>query len=73
MFARLRVERVDDGFEDLTSYARSLKRIKEEFESYKRLGVSENGANSCILRTRRVPTAQVDAYIKHRVSRETSS
>tara|TARA_B100000683_G_scaffold52679_1_gene50348 strand:- start:2543 stop:3616 length:1074 start_codon:yes stop_codon:yes gene_type:complete len=60
-------------FEDLTSYARSLKRIKEEFESYKRLGVSENGANRLYPSHGDVVAdgaKKVDAYIKHRVSRE---
>lgn len=61
-------------FEDLTSYARSLVRIKEELESYRRLGVRENGANRLYPSHGDVVddgAKKVDAYIKHRVSRET--
>lgn len=60
-------------FEDLTAYATSLALIKDELESFKRRGVSENGAN------RMYPShgdviedgmKKIDAYINHRVSRE---
>ena len=60
-------------FEDLTSYSASLLTIKEELESFKRRGVSEGGANRLYPSHGDVieeGAKKIDAYIKHRVSRE---
>ena len=61
-------------FEDLTMYSSSLTTIKDELESFKRRGVQENGSNRLYPSHGDViedGAKKIDAYINHRVSRET--